>query len=207
MGGYRPWDHKESDTTEWLNTWSPWCFFFLTVCLAEKHKTQGLLSCCCCLVTSDSLRPHGLQHARLPCPSPSPGVYSSSCPLSRWCHPTTSSLPSWIAPFMNQDCLRRITFPIAKPQRISAPGISLSAGQGCSWQSSQQGSKWTPGQSAAQTCSSSQGCWSCAFYAGAWAHLWFTCPNNQGHRVPARNKTTWPWSQVQLTDRGPYLCA
>ena len=34
---------------------------------------------------------HGLQHARPPCPSPTPGVYSNSCPLSRWCHPTISS--------------------------------------------------------------------------------------------------------------------
>ena len=40
---------------------------------------------------SDSLRPHGLQHARTPCPSPTPRVYSNSCPLSRWCHPTVSS--------------------------------------------------------------------------------------------------------------------
>ena len=43
------------------------------------------------LVVPDSLAPHGLQHARPPCPSPTPGVYSNSCPLSRWCHPTTSS--------------------------------------------------------------------------------------------------------------------
>ena len=42
-------------------------------------------------VMSDSLRPHGLQHSRLPCPSPTPGVCSSSCPLSQWCHPTISS--------------------------------------------------------------------------------------------------------------------
>ena len=42
-------------------------------------------------VVSDSLPPHGLQHARLPCPSPIPGVYSNSCPLSWWCHPTISS--------------------------------------------------------------------------------------------------------------------
>ena len=42
-------------------------------------------------VMSDSLRPRGLQHARPPCPSPAPGVYSNSCPLSRWCHPTISS--------------------------------------------------------------------------------------------------------------------
>ena len=40
---------------------------------------------------SDSLQPHGLQHTRLPCPSPSPRVCSSSCPLSRCCHPTISS--------------------------------------------------------------------------------------------------------------------
>ena len=39
---------------------------------------------------SDPLRPHGLQHTGLPCPSPSPGVSSNPCPLSRWCHPTTS---------------------------------------------------------------------------------------------------------------------
>ena len=42
-------------------------------------------------VVSNSLQPHRLQHARLPCPSPTPGVYSNSCPLSQWCHPTLSS--------------------------------------------------------------------------------------------------------------------
>ena len=40
---------------------------------------------------SDSLRPHGLQHSRPPCPSPTPGPYSNSHPLSQWCHPTISS--------------------------------------------------------------------------------------------------------------------
>ena len=44
-----------------------------------------------CSVMSNSWQPHGLQHARLPCPSPTPGVYSNSCPLSRWWHPTISS--------------------------------------------------------------------------------------------------------------------
>ena len=38
-----------------------------------------------------SLQPHGLWHARLPCPSPTPGACSNSCPLSQWCHPTISS--------------------------------------------------------------------------------------------------------------------
>ena len=42
-------------------------------------------------VVSDSLQPHGLQHARPPCLSPAPGVYSNSCPRSLWCHPTISS--------------------------------------------------------------------------------------------------------------------
>ena len=41
-------------------------------------------------VMSDSFWPHGLQHARLPCPSPTPGAYSNSCSSSRWCHPTIS---------------------------------------------------------------------------------------------------------------------
>ena len=42
-------------------------------------------------VMSYSLQPHGLQHARPPCPSPTSGVYPNSCPLSQWCHPTISS--------------------------------------------------------------------------------------------------------------------
>ena len=42
-------------------------------------------------VMSDSLQPHGLQHTRLSCPSPTPRVHPNSCPLSRWCHPTISS--------------------------------------------------------------------------------------------------------------------
>ena len=43
-----------------------------------------------CSVMSDTSRPHGPQHARPPCPSPTPGVYSNSYPLNRWCHPTIS---------------------------------------------------------------------------------------------------------------------
>ena len=45
-----------------------------------------------CSVISNYLQPHGLQYARLPCPSWTPRAYSSSCPLSRWCHPTISSI-------------------------------------------------------------------------------------------------------------------
>ena len=49
-------------------------------------------------VVSDSLRPHELQHARPPCPSPTPGVHSNSCPSSRWCHPAISSS---VVPFLS----------------------------------------------------------------------------------------------------------
>ena len=49
-----------------------------------------------CSVVSDSLWPHELQHARPPCPSPTPGVHPNPCPLNQWCHPTIS--PS-VVPF------------------------------------------------------------------------------------------------------------
>ena len=50
-------------------------------------------------VVSNSLRPRGLQHARLRCPSPTPGACSNSCPSGRWCHPTISSSVVWSPPF------------------------------------------------------------------------------------------------------------
>ena len=58
-------------------------------------------------VMSDSLQPHGLQPARLPCPSPSPRACSNSCLLSRWCHPT---IPSSVVPFFS--CLQ--SFPASE---------------------------------------------------------------------------------------------
>ena len=51
-------------------------------------------------VMSDSLRSHGLQHARLPCPSPTPRACSNSCPSSRWCHPTISSHLTFCHPLL-----------------------------------------------------------------------------------------------------------
>ena len=54
------------------------CFFLVTFQFSHS-------------VVSNSLKPHGLQHTRLPCPSLTPRVYSSSCPSSQWCHPTISS--------------------------------------------------------------------------------------------------------------------
>ena len=59
-----------------------------TKIMASSHISSVQFSCS---VVSDSLQPHEPQHARPPCPSPTPGVYSNSCALSQWCHPTISS--------------------------------------------------------------------------------------------------------------------
>ena len=66
---------------DWILT-----IFPLNDCLLLTFSVQFSRS-----VVSDSLRPHESQHARPPCPSPSPGVYSDSHPWSRWCHPAISS--------------------------------------------------------------------------------------------------------------------
>ena len=65
--------NKRADAMEMRNTW-----------LIKSVQFS-------CSVVSDSLWPHGLQHTRSLCPSPTPGVYSNSCPLSWWHHPTISS--------------------------------------------------------------------------------------------------------------------
>ena len=57
-------------------------------------------------VMSDFLWPHGLQHSRLPCPSPTPGAHSDSCPSSQWCHPAISSS---VVPFSS--CLQSFPTP------------------------------------------------------------------------------------------------
>ena len=66
----------------------------------------------CHSVMSHSLQPHGLQHTRLPCPSPSPRACSSTCPLSRWCHPIMSSS---VIPFSS--CLQ--SFPASRSFPVS----------------------------------------------------------------------------------------
>ena len=79
-----------------------------------------------CSVESDSLQPHGRQHTRLPCPSPTPGVYSRSCPLSWWCHPTTSPT---VIPFSS--CLQSFpaseSFPMSQFFASGGQSIRVSA--------------------------------------------------------------------------------
>ena len=72
-----------------------------------------------CTVVSDTLRPQGLQHTRLLCPSPSPGACSNSCPLSWWYHPTISS---FVIPFSS--CLQ--SFPASESFLLSQLFFSFS---------------------------------------------------------------------------------
>ena len=77
-------------------------------------------------VVSNSLQPSELQHARPPCPSPTPRVYSHSCPLSRWCHPTISSS---VIPFFS--CLQSFpasgSFPMSQLFTSGGKSIGVSA--------------------------------------------------------------------------------
>ena len=72
--------------------------------------------------------PHGLQHTRPACPSPTPGVYPNSCPLSRWCHPTISSS---VVPFSSrlQPFPASGSFPMSQffPSSSQSIGVSASA--------------------------------------------------------------------------------
>ena len=77
-------------------------------------------------VVSDSLWPHESQHARPPCPSPTPGVYSNSCPLGRWCHPAISSS---VIPFSScpQSLPVSRSFPVSQLFAWGGQSIGVSA--------------------------------------------------------------------------------
>ena len=109
LGGLQSTGCKESDTTERLH------FAFTFYCIAQfSSVTQSCLT----------LQLHGLQHARLPCSSPTPWAYSNSCPSSRWCHPTISSS---VVPFSS--CLQ--SFPVSgsflMSQLFTSGGQSIQA--------------------------------------------------------------------------------
>ena len=79
-------------------------------------------------VVSNSLWPHGLQHTRLPCPSPTPGVHSDSCPSSQWCHPAISSS---VVPFSS--CLQSFpasgSFPMSQFFASGGQSIGVSTSE------------------------------------------------------------------------------
>ena len=107
----------------WVN-----CLFAL-FWFSSLHLAHVRLLCLCSvssvqsLSLSDSLRPHRLQHARPPCPSPTPRVYSNPCPLSQWYHPTISSSVS--------SCLQSFpasgSFPVGQFFKSGGQSIGVSA--------------------------------------------------------------------------------
>ena len=102
-----------------------WNFCWIRECLVQFSLS----------VMSDSLWPHGLQHARLPCPSPAPGACSNSCSLSQWCHPTISSS---VVPFSS--CLQ--SFPASQSYQMSQ--LFTSGGQNIEFQLQHQSFQRTP---------------------------------------------------------------
>ena len=75
--------HGVAKSRTWRSDWTELNWRCLYICISSVQFSHS--------VVSDSFRPHESQHARPPCPSPTPGVYPNSCPSSRWCHPAISS--------------------------------------------------------------------------------------------------------------------
>ena len=101
---------------------------YKSFCLSALTFTSFLSVQFSCSVMSDSLGPHGLQHTRLPRPSPTPRAYSNSCPSHGRCHPTISSsvipFSSCLQSFPTSRSFQRIQFFVSGGQSI---GISASA--------------------------------------------------------------------------------
>ena len=105
----------DNDHGQWkLAAYTPLC------CKRDTHDFTSVTQSC------PTLQPHGLQHTRPPSPSPRPRVYSNSCPLSQWCHPTISSS---VVPFSL--CLQSFpasgSFPISQFFASGGQSIGVSA--------------------------------------------------------------------------------
>ena len=113
--------HGVTRSQTWLSNWTTTTLvtFFVSLRIQVQFSRS---------VVSDSLRPHESQHARPPCPSPTPGVHSDSCPLSQWCHPAMSSS---VVPFSScpQSLPASESFPMSQlfAWGGQSPGISALA--------------------------------------------------------------------------------
>ena len=103
-----------------ITSWLPWkiTFIYISPVLSSVQFSHS--------VVSDSLRPHESQHTRPPCPSPTPGVYSNSCPSSQWCHPAISSS---VIPFSScpQSLPASGPFPVSQLFAWGGQSIGVSA--------------------------------------------------------------------------------
>ena len=106
----------------WIQIFSILVFFGFFLFLSMLYSGYFLLLVVVHSVMSDSLWPHGLQHSRLPCPLPSPGVCSNSYLLSQWCHPAISSS---VVPFFScpQSLPASESFPLS--QLFTSGGRSI----------------------------------------------------------------------------------
>ena len=94
-------------------------------CLSYREALQFSSVQFSCSVVSDALRPHESQHTRPPCPSPTPGVHSDSCPLSQWCHLAISSS---VIPFSCPQSLPASeSFPVSQLFTWVGQSIGISA--------------------------------------------------------------------------------
>ena len=112
--GVHPWEkHTTGEFIPKPESYGNWSFQFSSVQFRYS-------------VVSDSLRPHESQHTRLPCPSPTPGVDSNSCPSSWWCHPAISSS---VVPFSScpQSFPASGSFPISQLFAWGGQSIGVSA--------------------------------------------------------------------------------
>ena len=100
--------HHQSNTEAWLNNRG---IILFQMRIFSLDSIFGWVCGCWVTKSCPCMQPQGLKHSRLPCPSPSPGVCSNSCPLSRWCHPIISSS---VTPFFSclQSFLASGSFPI-----------------------------------------------------------------------------------------------
>ena len=90
----------------------------------KKNQKKNLSVQFSCSVVPDSLRPHESQHARPPCPSPTPGIHPTSCASSRWCHPATWSS---VIPSCPQSLSASGSFPISQLFAWGGQSIGVSA--------------------------------------------------------------------------------
>ena len=119
----------DKSLSQWNQRWvarNVWLLLYAASWLGRHRRKLGIeLLLFSHSVVSNSVPPHGLQHTRLPYPSPTPGVCSDSCPLSQWCHPSVSSS---VVPF---SCLQSFpasgSFPISRLFAIDGQSIVASA--------------------------------------------------------------------------------
>ena len=111
--------HQESE-----DSWKPAEEDFRPIGEVKYDNASSVLFSCS--VMSDSLQPHEPQHSRPPCPSPTPWLYSNSCPLSQWCHPTISSS---VIPFSSrlQSFSASGSFPMSQLFASGGQSIGVSA--------------------------------------------------------------------------------